>query len=257
MLDRVTRSWSAAVSILCAAGVVLVAVACWPDDTPAEPGSAPTTIRFANAAGDIGAIDAYDSVSAHSRTLVAPNVLFGRTDTTTVKPGTHWFDIALAGQATTVNAPPAPGSSRTLSGQSYDVIVLDSGATPVAFGQFLPVVLPDTISTNTKLRVVMGDKSLGSADIYANPAGTSFVGTSPVASALAFPLNTSGNSGVLYLSVSSGPTEVLVLPAGDTQQSAAVVDTTITLTANQALTAVVTPDPAVAGRDLLVVVRDH
>jgi hypothetical protein len=257
MLDQVTRSWRAMVSILFAAGGVLLAVGCWSDDTPAAPGRAPTTIRFINAAGAIGAIDVYDSTSAHARTLVAPDLAFAGTDTVTVKPGPHWYDIALAGQTATAGVPPTPGSTQTLSGLGYDVIVLDSGATPAVFGQFLPAVLPDTISTNTKLRVVMGDKVLGSADIYANPAGTPFTGTTPVASGLAFPLNTLSTSFTVYLSVASGPTEVLVLPAGDTQQSDAVVDTTITFTADQAVTAVVTPKPSAPGKDQLVIVRDH
>jgi hypothetical protein len=48
-----------------------------------------------------------------------------------------------------------------------------------------------------------------------------------------------------------------VLPAGDTQQSDAVVDTTITLVSGQALTAVVTPNPTASGKDVLVTLRDH
>jgi hypothetical protein len=256
MHDRVSRAFVLAMSTVCGLLVVLGSSAC-SSSSPAGPGAATVVVRFVQAAPAIGAVDLYDSASSKSRTLVAGNLALGQSDTVTTGQGTHWYDVALHGQTGTISAAPQAGSALLLSTFSYDVVVLDSGATPAAFGQLLPAVLPDTVSGNTKLRVVNGAQALNPVDLYFLSSGTPFPGAGPQFSGLAFPLNTSTNGSPTYYGATSGPTEIVVMPTGDQTQADAYVDSTVTLIAGQAMTAVLVPNPSVAGKGLLVFLRDH
>jgi hypothetical protein len=255
MYDPVLR---ALVAVL-GTGFVVGLGAC-SSSSPAGPGgSSSVTVRFVQAAPAIGAVDFYDSASKTSRKLVQANVAFGQTDTLTTGQGTHWYDATLTGQSGTISAAPQAGSALLLSTFSYDVVVLtDSGANPVVFGQLLPAVMPDTVSTNTKLRVVHGAEAFGNIDLYYLSDGAPFSGSGPQFSGLPFGYNTSTNGSPLYFDATSGPTEIVVMPSGDQTQGDAYVDSTVTLTAGQGLTAVVVPNPATGGRKgLLVFLRDR
>jgi hypothetical protein len=256
MHGRMSRAFVAAG--VAVGGVALaVGIGACSKSLPSGPGALQVVVRVAQAAPATGAVDIYDSVSGSSRKMVLSGLAAGQTDTLMTTAGTHWYDVTLTGQTGTISVPPQAGSVQMLTGYSYDVVVLDSGTSPSVFGQLLPVVMPDTISTNTKVRLVNGAEALGAVDLYLLSNGASFVGASPQFTGLAFPLNTSTGGQPLYYDATSGPTEIVVMPTGDTNQPDAYVDETVTFTANQAWTAVLAANPNGPPAGHLVLLRDR
>ena len=241
---RVVASVGLTGAVVCAA---LLVGACSSSSTTGPGNGSSVTVRFVHGAPLLGAVDFYDSSSSKSRTLVQHGVAYGATDSLQTGQGTHWYDATLTGQTATVSTAPQAGSALLLGTFSYDVVLLqDSGASGAISGQLLPAVMPDTVTTNTKVRVVQGGHVLGSVDLYFLANGASF-GGSATFSGLTFPLNTSTGNKPLYYGAMSGSDEIVVMPHGDHTQTDAYLDTTVTLTADQAWTAVLVgiPNPPV------------
>lgn len=228
-------------------GVVMMVGACSSSSTTGPGTVSSLKVRFLHGAPFVGAVDLYDSASTKSRTKVQSGLAFGGVDSLEASQGTHWYDVTLTGQAATVSAAPQAGSALLLGTFNYDVVVLqDSGANGAISGQLLPAVIPDTVTTNTKVRVVQGGHILGGVDLYFLANGAMFGGSANFSN-LTFPLNTSTGNKPTFYGATSGSVEIVVMPHGNHTQASAYLDTTVTLTPDQAWTAVLygIPTPSI------------
>jgi hypothetical protein len=191
--------------------------------------------------------------------LFASNIAYLGADSTIISGGSHWWDFTKTGTTTTIGLP--VGTATFLPQVSYDAFVSDSGG--VELTQTLPNILPDTVSTDTKVRIVNvlptpNFPFSGSTgyDVYLTAPGADLTLSSPATTALTFGLNSQANFGPTYLSETPGPTEVRVEPAGDTVAADVIIDATTTLTASQPLSLFLVEDAVTPTAGNLVVVRD-
>jgi hypothetical protein len=233
----------------------IAGAACNNSDT-SGPAAFTTVVRLINVAPYAGATDVYDSTSPSSRKLVVSNLAYSAFDSIVTIGGTHWYDFTLTGKSPTLAA---AGTISFLTNTTYDVALLDSlagGTTPSYAGQVLPVILPDTVSTNTKVRVVHASPKAGALDLYITTPGTSFTAAgSPTVADLTFGQNTSANGNPTYLSATPGSTEIRLTATGDT--TTVDVDSTVALTADQALTVFAVQNPSDSTKTILLIIRDH
>jgi hypothetical protein len=232
------------------------AVACSSSTTTGPSAGAGITIRLVHAAPYAGTADVYDSTGPNARKMVASALAYLGVDSVLTQSGAHWYDFTKSDQTATLAV--AGAAAYTFTG-SYDAIFLDSlagGLTPSYAAQLLPTVLPDTVTTNTKLRMVHAAPKLGAVDLYLTPPGLPLSSAGPSASGIPFGVTTQVSTQT-YLSVESEATEVRVTPSGDTTAADVAVDTTVTLVAGQALTALVVQRGSDSTRVQLLMVRDH
>lgn len=233
-----------------------IAVAACNNDTPSGPANFTTDVRLINVAPYAASVDVYDSTSPTSRKKVVTGVAYAGVDSVVTINGPHWYDFTVSGQTPTLAV---AGTISFLTNTTYDVLLLDSlagGTTPSYAAQVLPAILPDTVSTNTKVRVVQAAPKAGAIDIYITTPGTSFTAAgSPTFTGLTFGQNTQANGNPTYLSASPGSTEIRLTATGDT--TTVDVDSTVTLTANQALTVFAVQSPSDSTKTVLLILRDH
>jgi hypothetical protein len=253
------RSSTARAMALCAVvtgAVVGFTSACSPDNTPSTAPANTIVVHFYNMSAAAGAVDVYDSTAGEK--LIASNIAYQGGDSTIISGGSHWWDYTKTGLTAVLGQ--AVGTATFLPQESYDTFISDSGG--VEATQTLPDIPPDTISTNTKVRVVNvlptpGFPGSGTTgyDVYFTAPGSGPATGSPAASGLTFGLNSEINSGPTYLSETPGPTEIWIQPNADTVAADAVASYTTTLTAGQLLTVFVTAS-GTPNVGQLVIVRD-